>query len=195
VRGTTKLFSVKVSRTDSGSQFTWHSPDTGGFTVSDARLIGFGNGKSPSPRAKGSRGLRLRHSDAATRPICLFQGIPLPLIPSVLGPAVCEKCTDPHGCADRGHRGEHQGVGLLHCQLTGRHLITLNDSGPSRRCRGTGRIDPDLTFMTSPADGQVGGEADIRTSSSSLFTSFLPYPAVPRCGRSKAGSDHRDGST
>src|SRR3954452_22334434 len=56
------------------------SPDTGGFAANVALLTGLGNDKSPSPRAKGGRGLRLRHSNTETRLICLFQGILLPLI-------------------------------------------------------------------------------------------------------------------
>ncbi|HEX2151080.1 MAG TPA: hypothetical protein VHG31_03655, partial [Stellaceae bacterium] len=43
--------------------FSRHSPDTGDISAKIALLTGFGNGKSPSPRAKGDQGLRLsRHT-------------------------------------------------------------------------------------------------------------------------------------
>ena len=48
------------------------------FAASIALLTGFGNGKSPSPRAKGDRGLRLRHWKTEAPTIGLFQGVPLP---------------------------------------------------------------------------------------------------------------------
>lgn len=54
-----------------------HSPDSGGFAARIALFTGLGNGNSPLPRAKGDRGLRLTHSDAEARPICLFHDIPL----------------------------------------------------------------------------------------------------------------------
>jgi hypothetical protein len=51
-----------------------------GFAASIARFTGFGNGKLPLLRAKGGRGLRLRCCNAEALPICLSQGILLPLI-------------------------------------------------------------------------------------------------------------------
>ena len=58
-----RIISVEVSR---------HSPDTGGVAASIALLTGFGNGKSPSPQAKDSRDLRLRHSNVEARPTCIL---------------------------------------------------------------------------------------------------------------------------
>src|SRR4051794_3990964 len=56
-----------------------HAPEirrnTGGFAAIVALPTGFGNDKSPSPRAKGSGGFRLRHSDAEMRLICVFKGL------------------------------------------------------------------------------------------------------------------------
>jgi len=54
-----------------------HSPDIRGFAASVARFTGFGNGKSPLPRAKGGRGLRLSHRNAKARPICFLDVVAL----------------------------------------------------------------------------------------------------------------------
>src|SRR6202035_5534283 len=56
---------------------------------------------------------------------------------------VCQKCTDPHGCAGRGDRGEHQGVGLDEPGAGGRGWRA--DRGPredTRRPAARHRRDP-----------------------------------------------------
>src|SRR5215831_14410227 len=49
-----------------------------------------------------------------------------------------------------------------HYQVTGRHLITLNDSGRSLDRNGTARPDTQETFLVTPADRRVGQKAVIR---------------------------------
>src|SRR5215218_7706330 len=68
--------------------FTQHSPDTGDFVVSNVLFTSFGNGKSPSPRAKSQRDFRVKHAKAEPYPICLCQGLPLPLTTRALGPTL-----------------------------------------------------------------------------------------------------------
>jgi hypothetical protein len=55
-----------------------NAPDSSSFAASIAPFTGYGNGKSPSLRAKGNQALRPKRSNAEAHPIGLYQSISLP---------------------------------------------------------------------------------------------------------------------
>ena len=64
---------------------------------------------------------------------------------------VCEECPHPLGCADCGHRGKHQGVGLDDAGAGGRGR--RSDCGPCSRARR-----PAARHRRDPGDGGCGLE-------------------------------------
>ena len=102
---------------------------------------------------------------ATSHPIA--RGSQIPIAPARRSSAPLRCATPARGFLPRG-LSDACPRSAPHRQATGKHLITLNDCGPSLLSRGVARFDPDSTFTASPADRRVGREADVRAR---LYTS------------------------